>query len=369
MARQGRPPRPVRIGKKTLERLRRIARSRRKPQNEVCRARILVKLVRDPSPQTVAAQTSVHERTVRRVRDRFLQAGLHALKDRKRSGRPPSIPPITRCQILAMACGKPGEFGVFHTASWTYGILADTWRARFPDAAISRSSVVRILLRAHIRPHRIKMWCHSPDPRFREKATALCELYLHPPPGSTLLCVDEKPGIQALGRRFPVKAATMGQPGRVDHHYKRNGTRKLIAAFNVQTGEVYGQMRAHRKAADLVAFMEEVARRHPTGPVHIVWDNLNIHYDGKDKRWTAFNARHGGRFHFHYTPIHASWLNQIEIWFGLLQRRIIKRGVFDSLAALDKAVLGFIAHYNSREASPYNWTFTGYPLDGNQVAA
>ncbi len=99
----------------------------------------------------------------------------------------------------------------------------------------------------------------------------------------------------------------------MDYEYERNGTRKLLAAFNPHTGEVYGESREHRRAADLVEFMEALARRHPTGEVHIVWDNLNIHLDGAERRWTRFNARHGNRFHFHYTPLHASWVNQIEL--------------------------------------------------------
>ena len=137
----------------------------------------------------------------------------------------------------------------------------------------------------------------------------------------------------------------------------------------MRTGEVYGEVRPNRKAEDLVEFMEAVARRYPTGEVDVVWDNLNIHCDGACARWTEFNQRHGGRFHFHYTPIHASWVNQVELWFGILQRRVLRHGVFNSLAELDQAVLGFIAHWNANERKPFRWTFKGYPLQtGRQVA-
>ena len=294
---------------------------------------------------------------------------MKALKDRPRSGRPPTIGPVARCEVIAMACGLPGEFGVTSHTVWTYDALQQAFAEKRPNEAMSRSSVVRILRGADIRPHRIKMWCHSPDPEFREKATRVCEMYLRPPEGAVVLCVDEKTGIQALGRRFPVKGARAGKGVRMDHHYKRNGTRKLIAAFEVATGRVYGEMRAKRTAADLVELMETIAKRYPDQQVYVIWDNLNIHYDGKDDRWTRFNERHGGRFHFVYTPIHASWLNQIEIWFGTLQKRIIKRGVFDSLEQLDQAVLAFIDHYNRWEAHPYRWTFTGYPLQAGRQAA
>jgi hypothetical protein len=176
-----------------------------------------------------------------------------------------------------MACGLPGEFGVTSHTVWTYDALQQAFAEKRPNEAMSRSSVVRILRGADIRPHRIKMWCHSPDPEFREKATRVCEMYLRPPEGAVVLCVDEKTGIQALGRRFPVKGARAGKGVRMDHHYKRNGTRKLIAAFEVATGRVYGEMRAKRTAADLVEFMETIAKRYPDQQVYIIWDNLNIH--------------------------------------------------------------------------------------------
>ena len=141
------------------------------------------------------------------------------------------------------------------------------------------------------------------------------------------------------------------------------------AVATLATGEVYGESREHRRAADLVEFMEEMARRHPTGEVHIVWDNLNIHLDGSEQRWTRFNARHGNRFHFHYTPLHASWVNQIELFFGIVQKRVLRYGVFNSLDELDRAVLGFIAHWNAKERHPFRWTFKGYPMQRGRRAA
>ena len=237
------------------------------------------------------------------------------------------------------------------------------------DVEISRTAVIRILSQAEIRPHRIKMWCHSPDPDFREKVTDICDLYRNPPAGSIVLCVDEKTGMQALGRKHPDRQPQPGQNARQDYEYVRNGTRKLLAVFNPHTGEVYGQVRASRTAADLLEVMEEVAKRHPGVQIHVVWDNLNIHHDGPSKRWSKFNRRHGGRFHFHYTPIHASWVNQIEIFFGILQRRVLRHGVFNSLEDLDRAVEAFIEHWNRREAHPFRWTFKGYPLQRDAKAA
>ena len=271
-----------------------------------------------------------------------------------------------------MACAKPSAYGVAHRNRWTMDSLTEAYRTKAAETGLSpmsRTSIIRTLSRADLRPHRVKMWLHSPDPLFREKVTDVCGLYLAPPDGALVLCIDEKTGLQALGRKHPGRAPAPGRDARMDYEYVRNGTRKLLACWNVHTGEVYGEMRENRKAVDLVEFMDEVARRHPGRQIHIVWDNLNIHYDGKDARWTKFNERHGGRFHFHYTPIHASWVNQIELWFGILQRRVIEGGVFNSLEELDEAVLGFTEHWNEHERKPFKWTFTGYPLQTGLAAA
>jgi hypothetical protein len=192
---------------------------------------------------------------------------------------------------------------------------------------------------------------------FREKVERVCQLYLAPPSGSTVVCIDEKP-MQALSRKHPMKQQ-VDAVLRKEFEYVRHGTCCLLASFDVRTGEVVGQVVARRTAPALVAFLEEVARRYPTGPVYVVWDNLNIHGDGKEMRWTKFNRRHGRRFRFVHTPLHASWVNQVEIWFSILQRRVLRHGSFASRASLQAAVLGFIRHWNRVEAHPFRWTFSG----------
>jgi transposase len=303
---------------------------------------------------------------VRKWRDRYLKEGLEALKGQRRPGRPSRIGAVSRCQLIAMACGKPSDFRVPHRTRWTVDSLMEAYsklQMETPSLdSMSRTSVLRILNKAEIRPHRVKMWLHSPDPLFREKVTEICALYLKPPLGTHVLCVDEKTGMQALGRKHPGRQLAPGQDARMDYEYVRNGTRKLLACWDIRTGEVYGEVRENRKAVDLVEFMDALAERYPTGDVHIIWDNLNIHYDGPSSRWTKFNHRHGQRFHFHYTPIHASWVNQIELWFGILQKRVLRYGVFNSLEQLDEAVLGYIGQWNVNERKPFKWSFKGYPL-------
>jgi transposase len=227
---------------------------------------------------------------------------------------------------------------------------------------ISWSSYQRILAAGDLRPHRIQGWLHSPDPEFRAKVTEITELYLHPPAGATVLSVDEKTGMQALQRRFPDRPAAPGRPRRQEFEYTRHGTQSLLCAFEVHRGQVVGECGPTRTAADLVAFMEQIAVRYPTGPVHVIWDNLNIHFDGEERRWSRFNARHGARFVFHYTPKHASWVNQVELWFSLLQRQCLRERSFGSTDELRAAVEQFIAAWNHNRAHPFRWTFTGYPL-------
>jgi len=359
----------VELSKEQRQTLHRRAAGQTRPHREVLRASVLLALEDDPSPTAVASKLGIDRKTARRWRDRFLEQGLEGLEDRERSGRPVRIASETRCHIIGMACAKPSEHGEPTRTNWTYEALLQQFRRRHPDVEIGRTSIVRVLLDADIRVHRMKYWCHSKDVRFREKVADICPLYLSPPPGSTVICVDEKPGIQALGRPFPVKPPAPGEPGRIDSNYVRNGTHKLLAAFNPHDGELFGQMRETCTAKDLVEFMEACAEHWPHGDIHVVWDNLNIHFDGPDKRWTRFNERHGGRFHFHYTPIHASWMNQVELWFGILQRRVLKYGVFDSLADVDEAVLQFINHWNECEKHPFRWTFKGYPLQTGARAA
>ena len=306
--------------------------------------------------EEIGRKLGITDDTARKWRDRYAAAGvITSLADRPRSGRPAQVPLEVRCQLIKLACLRcDEERAPFHDV-WTHDALGLAL-ALETGWHLSLSEIGRILRTADLRPHRMKLWLHSPDPDFRPKVEAICRLYTQPPAGAAVVCVDEKTCIQALARRFPGRPAAPGQLGRREFEYQRHGTVTLLAAFDVRTGKVYGECRARRTAADLAEFMEALARRHPTGDVYVVWDNLNIHLG---KAWTKFNAAHGGRFHFVYTPKHASWMNQIEIWFGILQRRIVRHGDFASRNALAERIDGFIAHWNRYEAHPFNWKFRG----------
>lgn len=323
----------------------------------VLRARMILMLGAGHGPARIARSLGVSDRVVRTWRARWeASPQVEALDDLPRTGRPPSIGLGTRCEVVKLACDRPDDKRSPFETVWTQQAIADALLAT-GGAKISRSSVQRILSAQGLRPHRVRQWLHSPDPQFREKVARVCDLYLHPPPRSVVLCVDEKP-MQVLRRRHPTHNGRRGEVRR-EYEYRRGGTLQLLGAFEVGTGRVHGRVVKRRDAKALTSFVDDLVRRYPGRTIYIVWDNLNIHHDGPDKRWTRFARRHRGRVHFVHTPLHASWMNQIEVWFSILQRRVIRYGSFEDGAALRTAVLGFIRFWNRRLAHPFRWTFSG----------
>jgi transposase len=275
------------------------------------------------------------------------------------------------------------------TSHWSlddlaYHILKD---AHYRD--MSRSTVQRVLAAADLKPHKSRYWLHSDDPDFEAKALAVCRLYLDAPrlyrQGELVVCVDEKTGMQALQRLHPTRPA---RPGRVElreFEYVRHGTRCLLASLVVPTGQVLGSVTARRATWDLVRHVRDVVEAFPhVKKFHWVMDNLNTHWTfalcrylareegeevwrGRPKLRTgaqrrAFLQEPSRKHVVYYTPKHGSWLNQIEIWFGVLARRLLRRGEFGSVEELARRVLEYIAHYNRHQAHPYEWTYTGKPL-------
>ena len=355
-----RRPRPIRVSKRTRAKLERVSRACASEHRLVVRAKLALMLVDGFGNAQIARQLGISERCVYEWRKRFRKKPkLSTLRDLPRSGRPATIGVEARCEVLRLACERPAAPPDAPKARfrdvWTYDSLQQAGQAK--GATMSRSEVYRTLHDRQLRPARIQMWLNSQDPEFRAKAKRVCDLYLHPPKGARVLCVDEKTGMQALQRAHPDRPPRPGRRGRREYEYIRHGTSTLIAAFEVKTGKVFGTCGATREADDLIEFMEQLARSIPHGPVYIVWDNLNIHHG---ERWEQFNARHGGRFHFVYTPIHASWLNQVEIWFGILHKRVLRYGSFESVEQLVDRVCGFMQHWNDFEAHPFRWKFRGF---------
>lgn len=334
-----------------------IVRSRLRSASLVERARIILFSCAGLSNAEIGRRLHCTLKTVCKWRTRFMaRPKVGTLRDEARSGRPQRVPMYVRLELIKLACKRPADCKLPFREIWTIETLrlALTKETRF---ALSASEIRRILADEEIRPHRVRLWLHSPDPDFRPKVRAICKLYrARPRPGNTVLCVDEKTGMQALEHKHPFGAPARNKVGRKEFEYIRHGTRNLFAAFNPHTGDVLGRCTQRRKAEDLLAFMERVATRYPTGNVTVIWDNLNIHHG---PRWQQFNRRHGDRFRFVYTPIHASWVNQVEIWFSILSRRVLKHASFATPSAIVRAVEGFAAYWNKHEAHPFRWKFRG----------
>jgi transposase len=328
-------------------------------QRDVLRARVVLLAAGGVGTCEIAKRLGVTPPTVTKWRQRAARNGIKGLVDAKRTGRRRTISEEERLGLIAVAC-EPLSSGSGRTTP-TLDEIREKAVARDVVKEISRSHLHRILQEGDVRPHRVRMWLHSPDPDFRAKVTEICELYHNPPPGSVVLCIDEKTGMQAIERKHIDGDPRPGRDRRREFEYIRHGTQSLIAAFEVHTGTVHGVCGATRTGDNLEAFVEELATIYPDTEVHVIWDNLNIH-TAMTKRWNAFNERHSLRFHFHFTPIHASWVNQIELWFGILSKRTLRNASFRSQAELRDAIFDFIERWNLSDGHPFRWTFEGYPL-------
>jgi len=312
---RGRPAQQVVVSEEDRGKLERLIRRGTAPQRDVLRAKVVLLAADGVGSGEIAKLLDVSMPTVCKWRKRAARSGIKGLGDARRSGRPRTIMEETRLELIAVACEPLSSTGGRVTP--TLDEIRARAVARDVVPTISRSHLHRILQAGDVRPHRVRMWLHSPDPEFRAKVTEICELYHNPPAGSVVVCIDEKTGIQAVERKHVDGDPKPGRDRRREFEYIRHGTQALIAAFEVQTGAVHAVCGSTRTGDDLEAFVEKLAAAYPDAEVHVIWDNLNTHMAMK-KRWNAFNERHNSRFHFHFTPLHASWVNQVELWFGIL---------------------------------------------------
>lgn len=201
------------------------------------------------------------------------------------------------------------------------------------------------------------MWKDSPDPDFESKMMNIVGLYLDPPRNAIVLSVDEKTAIQALGRSSANKPVKPGQVEKINHEYIRHGTKSLIAALSVHEGTITGECFDRHSHKEFLVFLKNLAKCYPRGELHLIMDNLSMHKHKEIQKWLRRNKR----IQVHFTPTYASWLNQIELWFSILARKIIRRGVFSSKQELVNKIMEFIKYYNT-QAKPFRWTYRGDPL-------
>ena len=233
---------------------------------------------------------------------------------------------------------------------------AASWK--YIRQTVGKSTVARWLAEADLKPHRVRRWLHSPDPEFRIKVRRICKLYLHPPRGSRVICVDEKTQVQILERLHAGRSVASCKPQRIEEHYRRHGVLAVLAGLDVRSGTVVQLVRRRRRRQELLQLLKAIRRRWPRGRLIIVLDNLSIHTAPEVRSWLQ---EQNGRAQFAFLPLHASWLNQIEIWFSILERQILARSGDLAYAGRAARIRRFAAHWN-RSARPFRWTFKGYPL-------
>jgi transposase len=319
-----------------------IVRARTSEQRAVMRARIVLRSAEGGPIQAIAAELGIAIMTVKLWRRRYAAAGLDGLADAPRPGHPPTYTRQDRDRVQALTMGPPPE----GTTHWSVRELA----AR---TGISPTTVHRIWRERALQPHRSATFKWSTDPALEAKVRDVVGLYLDPPDGAIVLSVDEKTQIQALDRTQPLLPMRPGQVERHTHDYTRHGTTCLFAALEVGNGRVTTDARPRHTGADFLGFMKRVARAYPAGELHVVLDNVSTHTTPDVKAWLADNPR----ITFHFTPTSASWMNQVETWFGILTRKAIRRGSFRSVKELVAMIDAFTRQWNAG-ASPFAWLRT-----------
>lgn len=325
------------------EELTRWSRSRTLAVRDVFVARLILALADGKSYSQIETELNTSRPTIARWKARFEKDGMAGLQSQHRGSKPRTVTAAVQAKVLRKTIQSPAD-GSTH---WSCRKMAAT-------LGVGKSTVQRIWSQARIKPHRLERYMASNDPEFEAKAADIIALYMEPPQHAAVFCVDEKTAIQALDRLNPVLPLS---PGRAEKHgfeYYRHGTLSLYAALDVKTGHVHGKTARRHTSDDFVAFLTEIVERAPhSKEIHIVLDNLSAH---KTKSVADF-LEQNPHVRFHFTPTYSSWLNQVEIWFAKIQRDVIDRGIFTSVADLSRKLMKYIRLYG-KSAKPFRWAYT-----------
>ncbi len=335
---------PLELSEVERTELRRLVRRRGVGQALAQRIRVVLACAEPGATNLgVSRRLGVSRPTVSTWRGRFAEHRLGGLADAPRSGAPRSIGDEAVERLVALTLEEAPR-GATHWST----------RSMARRAGMSQTAVSRVWRAFGLRPHRAETFKLSSDPAFVEKVRDVVGLYLDPPDRALVLCVDEKPQIQAAQGTAPAFPMRPGQAERVTHDYKRHGTVDLFAALDVKAGTVVGACKGRHRAVEFRAFLDQVEAAVPADlDVHLVLDNLKTHKTRLVHEWLVKRPR----FHLHFTPTSASWLNLVECWFALLSRRRLARGAFASTDDLEAAILAYIAETNA-DPKPFVWTKT-----------
>ena len=335
---------PISLTAEQRGQLQLYSRSRRIAVRLALRAKIILHAADALENKQIAAELSVSRQLVARWRKRFLESGIAGIeKDAPRPGRKPAVSARKVQQIIRKTTRETPP-------------NATHWSRRTMAAAVGVSpSTVGRIWRAHgLKPHRVNSFKLSNDPLFAEKLNAIVGLYLNPPEHALVLCLDEKSQIQALDRTQPGLPLKKGRGQTLTHDYKRNGTTTLFAALNTLDGSVIGACMSKHRHQEWLRFLRFIKSRTPRDKqIHLIVDNYATHKHAKVRRWLLRNKR----FHVHFTPTSASWLNMVERFFRDLTDKRIRRGVFRGVDELTSAIEDYIAQHN-QQPKPFIWTAT-----------
>src|ERR1700687_4174411 len=322
--RTGRPIAPLSVTAEERERLQEWARRPKTAQALALRSRIVLECAAGQPNMVVAGKLGITHQTVGKWRQRFLEQRLDGLLDEPRPGAPRQVSDAQIERVVRMTLERtPAD-----ATHWST-------RAMARRSGLSQTMVSRIWRAFALQPHRVEGFKLSQDPLFIEKVRDIVGLYLHPPDRALVLCVDEKAPIQALNRTQPLLPMRPGQIERRTHDYQRHGTTSLFAALNVATGKVIGECHRRHRSVEFRKFLETVDAAVPKSmDVHLILDNYGTHKTLTIRRWLV---RHP-RYHVHFTPTSASWINLVERWFATLTERQLRRGVHRSTAELEAAL-------------------------------
>jgi transposase len=305
------------------------------------RAQVVLACAEGQTNRAVARRLRVSSNSVGKWRERFRTKRLEGLADEPRPGVKRTVTDDRIVDIITRTLETPPA----HTTQWTTRSMAEA-------AGVSKATISRIWRTFGLQSHRVETFKLSADPQFVEKVRDIVGLYLNPPDHALVLCLDEKSQVQALDRTRPLLPMRPGIPARRTHDYIRHGTTSLFAALNVATGQVIGQCYRRHRHQEFLKFLQRLdAQLPPTGDVHIIMDNYGTHKAPKVMRWFV---RHP-RYHLHFTPTSASWLNQVERFFAKITTQRIRRGTFQHVPALEAAIEQYLRHHNA-SCKPFAWT-------------
>ncbi len=343
MAILGRPKTPLVVTDDERAALIRLTKRARVNRSLAFRAQLVLACLSTPKSTDVARRYRTTNATVGKWRQRFIHHRLDGLYDEPRVGAPRTVSDddVEAVIVKTLETTPAGE------THWSTRTMA-------AHAGLSHTTIGRIWRTFGLKPHVTQTFKISPDPQLIEKVRDVVGLYMHPPTNAVVFSFDEKSQIQALARAQPILPMDLGQPERRTHNYIRNGTLDLFAALNVVTGTVLARCKPQHRARDFVAFLREIeAHVEPALDIHLVLDNLSAHRAPVVHRWLL---RHP-RFHLHFTPTYASWLNLVERFFGLLTEKALRRGSHTSVPQLREAILAYVAAHNEK-GIPFKWTKT-----------